>query len=91
MTKTKEQYQELVKSFKKLQADRASYLEELAEKKGNKAAFEREKEAFIAELKELNVEPQNLVQEIDSRTKKISEKMKTNKEICEKLEANKIG
>lgn len=86
-----QEYKELIIEYKKLKQQRESYLEELAEKKGNLTAYEAEKEEQIKKAKELKVDPKSLKQEIEKMTDSIKKRLEENKKICEELENNQIG
>jgi flagellar biosynthesis chaperone FliJ len=91
MSKLKEEYEKLVKSFKELQKERSTYLQELTERRANKTVYERERQEYAAQAKGLKVEVKDLKTEITSRTGKIKEEIEANKKICEKLEAVELG
>jgi flagellar biosynthesis chaperone FliJ len=91
MSKLKEEYEKLVNSFKELQKERSTYLQELTERRANKTVYERERQEYAAQAKELKVEVKDLKTEITSRAEKIQQEIEANKKICEKLKVVELG
>ena len=90
-SKEQEEYKILVQQYKELKKIREGYINELAEKKGNLAAYQAEKNEQLAKAKELKVDPKNLKQEIDKLFESIKTRLDQNKKICEELEKTPIG
>lgn len=86
-----QKYKDLSEQYKKLKQKREVFVNELAENKGNLAAYNDEKEKYIKKAEELGTDPKNLKKEIEKLEKEISTQLDANKKICDELENNTIG
>ena len=91
MNNLKSKYQKLAEELKTVQKQRTTTLEELAEAKGNKTAYERSRDELIEQAKTLNADPKNLKAEIEKLIEQLTIDIEADKKLCDNLDNTKIG